>query len=224
VDINSVPLGHPFRLIEHQRSQRPMLPTRQDVAIVLCGGGPDPFAEHDRAVALCAEAGKPYELLVGNDMIAEFPGPVHHAVTLHADKLSACFTGPRRSKGYPLPDKVWSHRPYTGVSDWTRDWSGSTGLFGVKIFRELGFVHIILCGVPMTVDGGHFLRKQPWHDATNFTKGWEMRWAQLKPYVRSFSGWTLQNLGEPTVKWLKTEIEDKHRQPAPPTSGQGLKA
>jgi hypothetical protein len=170
-------------------------------------------------------AGSPkIELFIGNDMIAEYPGKVEHALTLHPDKLATCWTGPRRTKGYPTPDKVWAHRPFTGITHWTRDWSGSTGLFAVKVARELGFVHIILCGVHMSEASGHFIRKQPWQAADQFRKAWVMRLPQLRPYVRSFGGWTKDNLGEPTVEWLRETIEDQHRQPAPPTIGQGLKA
>lgn len=219
----NLPLGHPFRLIEHQRSTPPSLPTRQDIAIVVCGGG-EPFAEYDRAFAMCHEAGKQHEVFIGNDMIAEFPSYAHHALTLHPDKLSACWTGPRRTKGFPTPGKIWAHRPFTGVSDWTRDWSGSTGLFAVKVARELGFVHIILCGVHMSCESGHFIRKAPWVAADGFQRGWEARWDQLKPYVRSFGGWTKENLGEPTVEWLAQEIVDQHPQPEPPTYRQGMKA
>jgi hypothetical protein len=220
----SLPLGHPFRLIEHQRSVRQMLPTRQDIAIIVCGGG-DPFVELAQAVATCASANKKFELFAGNDMIAEFSGDIDHALTLHPDKLSVCWTGPRRTKGYPLPGRVWAHRPYSGVSDWTRDWSGSTGLFAVKVARELGFVHILLCGVHMSEDSGHFIRKAPWVHANGFRRGWEMRLPQLRPYVRSFGGWTEQTFGRPTVEWLAGDIEDQHRQSEPPSYAQkGLKA
>ena len=216
------PLGSPFRLIEHQRSGAIALPTRQDVAIVICGGG-DPFAEFKRATDMCFEVEKPYTIFAGNDMIAEFCGHMQNALTLHPDKIGH-WLGKRRANGFEPPDKIWSHRPFTGVSDWTRDWAGSTGLFCVKVARELGFVHVMLCGVHMSIESDHFVRKAPWKNAIGFRRGWEMRWPALRPYVKSFGGWTKENLGEPTIEWLREDIEDKHRQHAPPTHNRGQTA
>lgn len=192
-----------------------MLPTRQDVAIVICGGG-DPFAEAERAVSLCDAAQKGYEIFVGNDMISMWPGSVDHALTLHPDKL-AMWIGKRSTNHFPPPLHVWAHRPFTGVTDWTRDWAGSTGLFAVKVARELGFVHILLCGVHMSEDSGHFVRKTRWDACSTFLRGWEMRRAALSPYVRSFGGWTREQYGLPSAEWLTADIEDRHRESAPPT-------
>lgn len=192
-----------------------MLPTRQDVAIVICGGG-DPFAEAERAIDLCEVASKPYEIFVGNDMIGLWPGHVHHALTLHPDKLTM-WTGKRMTSHFSPPDHTWAHRPFSGISDWTRDWAGSTGLFAVKVARSLGFVHVILCGVHMSEDSGHFVRKQRWDACSSFLRGWEIRRAALEPYVRSFGGWTRAQYGLPDPEWLMREIEDRHREQAPET-------
>lgn len=184
-------------------------PTTQDTAIVMCGGG-DPFAEYALALELCARAKRKATIFAGNDMIEKFPGDIVHAVTLHPDKLQLWL--PRRTKaGYNAPEKVWAHRNYeTNVTHWTRDWSGSTGLFCVKIARENGFTHIITCGVHMTVEGKHFVRGQPWNAADGFRRGWTARLRELKPYVRSFGGWTREQLGEPTEEWLRQDIADEH--------------
>jgi hypothetical protein len=201
-----------------------MLPTRQDAAIVVCGGG-DPLGELEVAKALCKLAHKPYTLFAGNDQIGNLPDEIEHAATLHPDKLTM-WTGKRITNGWPAAKHTWAHRPFSGISDWTRDWSGSTGLFCVKIARELGFVHIILCGVHMDADSGHFLRKQRWDACSQFIRAWEMRDAMLKPYVRSLGGWTRERFMPPTREWLRLEIEDRHRQPAPPTfnPNAGMKA
>lgn len=185
-------------------------PTTQDVAIIMGGGG-DPFAEWSLAKAMCERAGKHASIFAGNDMIEFFPEDIDHAITLHPDKLMLWLPR-RKAAGFNDPPKVWAHSAYEGsVTHWTRDWSGSTGLFGVKVARENGFVHVVLCGVHMNVDSNHFVRGQPWDASTNFRKGWVPRLDELRPYVRSFDGWTREELGAPTEDWLRTDIEDVHR-------------
>jgi hypothetical protein len=101
---------------------------------------------------------------------------------------------------------IWCHRSYLGFSHHTRDWQGSSGLFMVKIALEEGFTHIILCGVPMDVDANHITRHKPWHGAPGFARGWHRHMQELKPFVRSMSGWTQQVLGAPDMLWLALDI------------------
>ena len=191
-----------FRLV-------PRAPTTQEAAIVMGGGG-YPFAEYTLARTLCEKAERTITIFAGNDMIEKFPDYIDHAVTLHPDKLQLWLPR-RRAAGFNVPDKVWAHREYAGaVTDWTRDWAGSTGLFCAKVARELGFVHIILCGVPMTEEASHFIRNEPWHHANGFIRGWNAHLEELRPYVRSYSGWTKEQLGEPTEQWLRETIVDQH--------------
>ncbi len=198
---------------------RALSPTRQDVAVVMCGGG-DPFAEYVQAKELCAKAERTITIFAGNDMIEKFPEDIMHAITLHPDKLSIWLPR-RRAAGLNVPEKVWAHRNYEGaVTHWTRDWSGSTGLFCVKIARELGFVHVITCGVHMTVEGKHFVRDQPWNAAHGFRRGWNAHMKELQPYVRCYGGWTQEQFGTPTETWLRTDIVDQHT----PRPLAGLKA
>jgi hypothetical protein len=185
-------------------------PTTQDIAIVMCGGG-EPFEEYENIARMCERSGKVASIFAGNDMIEKFPGDVAHAVTLHPDKLKTWLSR-RKSAGFSDVQKVWAHRNYEGsVTNWTRDWSGSTGLFCIKIARECGFVHIVTCGVHMTTEANHFVRKQPWLSAHGFRRGWMIRLPEIRPYVRSMGGWTQEELGAPTEEWLNTEIEDQHR-------------
>lgn len=184
-------------------------PTRQDTAIVVCGGG-DPFAEYQLARELCEKAERNVTIFAGNDMIEKFPGHVDHAISLHPDKFQLWL--PRRNAaGFNRAERVWAHRNYEHfVTHWTRDWSGSTGLFCVKVARECGFTHVILCGVHMTVEASHFIRNQPWNAALGFRRGWTAHMRDLRPYVRSYGGWTRDELGEPTEEWLRQEIADRH--------------
>ena len=185
-------------------------PTTQDIAVVMCGGG-DPFAEWEIVKAMCERACKKISIFAGNDMIEMFPGDIAHAISLHPDKFKLWLPR-RKAAGFNDPPKVWAHRNYEGaVTHWTRDWSGSTGLFCIKVARENGFVHIVTCGVHMNVDSDHFIRKQPWNAASSFRRGWVGRMPELRPYLRSMGGWTQEQFGAPTEDWLRTDIEDQHR-------------
>lgn len=184
-------------------------PTRQDAAIVVCGGG-DPFADFAKAKELCAQAKRNITIFAGNDMIEMMPDDITHAVSLHPEKFTMWLPR-RKAKGFNEPERIWAHRNYHSVvTHWTRDWAGSTGLFCAKVAREMGFVHILLCGVPMTVEADHFVRKQPWVNALGFQRGWAAHVIEIKPYLRSYGGWTKELLGEPTEQWLRSNIEDKH--------------
>lgn len=129
---------------------------KADIAICV-GGGNDPLAEYAAAKALCDAAGKTCEAFVCNDTLAVFPGVIDHACSLHPDKWPH-WRSLRDRAGYPMPTRLWAHRSYPGFTDWTRDWQGSSGLFMVKVAREMGYTHIILCGIPMTVEGNQIGR------------------------------------------------------------------
>lgn len=177
-----------------------------DVAI-LVGGGHDPLAEYEEARKLCEANGKSYANFVCNDMIQCFPGTIHHGCTLHPDKYHY-WRVMRERAGYTPPIRLWAHRSYPGFHNWTKDWQGSSGLFMVKVARELGYTHIILCGIPMTIEGEHFARGQRWNAAPAFQRGWDHVRGKLRPFVRSMSGWTRDTFGVADAEWLRSEIPD----------------
>lgn len=184
----------------------PYISTRE-VGVVIGGGG-DPLSQYEAAKALCALAGKTQlEIIACNDMIALFPDELHNAVTLHPDKMPS-WLRLRQEHGFNDPPRLWAHRSYRGFTHHTRDWQGSSGLISTKIAREIGLTHIILCGVPMTVEDDHFVRHQRWNAAHGFRRGWVRHIPTLKPFVRSMSGWTLEQFGEPTIAWLQENIPD----------------
>lgn len=191
-----------------------------DVALIVGGGG-DPLSEYEAARQMVEVAGKTWETFVCNSAIPFFPDKIDNACTLHPDQMNA-WTYARNAKGLPMPyGRTWAHRPYNGFSNYTKDWQGSSGLFMVKVARECTHTHIILCGVPMTVEDKHFVRHQEWNAAHGFRRGWNRHLDQLRPFVRSMSGWTKKELGAPTFTWINDEIPDPnplHWQPL------GLKA
>jgi hypothetical protein len=188
-----------------------------DVALVV-GGGNDPLAEFESAAAMCRDAGLSYTTLVCNDMIANFPHIIDHAVSLHPEKMKR-WVYLRNQADFPALTRTWSHRPFLGFTNHTKDWQGSSGLICVKIARELGFTHIILCGVPMTVEGEHFSRNQRWNAAPGFWRGWHIRIDELKPFVRSYAGETFNAFGAPDVVWLTAIIPDPTPMRGPETGG-----
>lgn len=195
-------------------------PAKQDIALIVGGGG-DPISEFDAAKVLCDVAHKTIATFVCNDMIALFPHRIDFGGTLHPDKMITWMNA-REKNGHPMPvSTTWAHRPYKGFTNHTKDWQGSSGLFMTKIARENGYTHIILCGVPMAVEFDHFVRHVRWNAAPGFIRGWRRQHHELAPFVRSMSGWTKEQFGEPTFTWLTDEIPDLH--PMRPQTG-GLKA
>ncbi len=179
-----------------------------DIAICI-GGGNDPIAEFETAKALCVATGKSYAVFACNSILATLPGIITHGITLHPD-LWQGWRSLRERTGHPMPLRLWAHRPYPLFTDYTKDWQGSSGLFAVKIARELGYTHIILCGIPMTAEGRHFVREQLWHEADGFRKGWARVQGSLRPFVRSMSGWTKEHFGFPDPAWLVADIADPY--------------
>jgi hypothetical protein len=136
-----------------------------------------------------------------NDQIASFPRPCI-AVTLHPGKLGL-WKAARQNSRHPMPDEYWGHREAPGITRHTPDWLGSCGLFAVKIaLVEYRIGKVILCGVPMTANGGHFARRRDWRDVQGFVPYWGQRIAEIAPHVRSWSGWTREQLGVPTREFL----------------------
>ena len=188
----------------------------RDVALII-GGSEAVWDEYMKAAELCVLASKEFEIFCCNDMIAEYPREIDHAVTLHPPKFEMWRTARKRA-GYPPLTRVWGHRKLMiikgpngsresiawGATDQSDDLGGSVGLLATKIAYELGYRKIILCGVPMTCEAGHFTRKTRWLAAHGFRKGWTrpqvMKWG---PSLRSMSGWTAERFGMPTVEWLR---------------------
>ena len=182
---------------------------------LVVGGGGDPLSEYGAARAMCEHAGKTVATFVCNDTLTIFPDVVDYAGTLHPDKMHGWERERRRNK-LPMPfGQTWCHRSYVGFSHHTRDWQGSSGLFMTKVALEAGFTHIILCGVPMEVEAEHIIRHQPWHSAPGFIRGWSRHMIEIKPFVRSMSGWTQQELGAPTGLWIVSEIPRGPFRPEP---------
>lgn len=178
---------------------------RGDLAIsiaAIVGGSPSVWAEIGWTAALAKDAGRAVRYFVINDMIPLFPGPCT-AVTLHPAKLNNDgWLAQRERNGWPAPEAVWAHVGHEGVTDFTDDWRGSSGLFALKVAFELGCDKAILCGVPMEAAAGHILRAEPWTAAEQFMTGWKFHLAEIKDKARSWGGWTGATLGKPDLAFL----------------------
>lgn len=101
----------------------------------------------------------------------------------------------RANAGLNRPE-TWAHKPYRGVDRSTPDWGGSSGLFAVKVALEAGFDEIVLAGIPMS-ETPHFYTDRPWNHAPRYRRAWEARIEELRPVLRSMSGWTKEMFGAP---------------------------
>jgi ADP-heptose:LPS heptosyltransferase len=182
--------------------------TGRKVAIVV--GGADNWADDfERAKWFCTTYGCAPEIFYINDHIGTFRDGV--AVTLHPDKIAA-WLQQRRADRLPDPSEIWGHKPSPGrgVTHWTDDWRGSSGLFAIAVAMKKGHDRVILAGVPMESTANHFIRHQKWLACPAFLPGWKQKQTVLAPIVRSLSGgWTQQTFGEPDAAWLGVETERK---------------
>lgn len=140
------------------------------------------------------------------DMIADWPGRVDYGVSLHPER-NAGYLKERKRKGYPGRPQIWSHRNSgaggRALTDReTTDWAGSSGLLAVKVLLAEGFERIVLAGVPMTKEAGHYRRGEPWAQAKRYLGPWKARVDELRPFVRSMSGYTKALLGAPSPDWF----------------------
>lgn len=91
--------------------------------------------------------------------------------------------------------------------------SSGSGLYGAKVALADGFDKIVMAGIPMTPEGGHFLpnsknvagarRGTVWTGQSSFVCGMNDTLPRLMSKVKSMSGYTRQVLGEPTSEWFR---------------------
>ncbi|WP_414461810.1 hypothetical protein [Hyphomicrobium sp. DY-1] len=166
---------------------------------LVLGGGASVWTDAEAALDLAE-----FDFVIAaNDIGAHWAGKIDVFCSLHPEKLEGWIRA-RREKGHPDGFTTWAHKKIAGcpVDRATSDWKGSSGLFAVKIARELGYERIVLCGVPMSAEGAHFFDDNPWDASKTFRQAWINRRAEIAPYVRSMSGWSRSMLGEPSSDWL----------------------
>lgn len=90
--------------------------------------------------------------------------------------------------------------------------SASSGIYGAKVALHDGFDKVILAGVPMSPEAGHFkpesktvsgqVRGKVWTGHGAFVVGFNEAVPHLIGKVKSMSGHTQQVLGAPNAEWL----------------------
>lgn len=189
------------------------------IAIVL-GSAAGVLQEIIDMQSLCAFDG----VVACNDMIAHWSGTLDAAVTLHPEHMAE-WLAQREASGFPAPAKVivakewreWFRHieleeklplkpdvvtPYRfeGQAD-----SGTSGLFALKVaLVDLGYSKAICCGMPMTMEAGHFnsTASDPWFGAIRHRAGWEQALPAIAGRARSTSGWTAELLGQPDAAFV----------------------
>jgi len=154
-----------------------------------------------------------------NDVGTVYEDRIDHWCTLHPEKFHN-WQSLREKNGYNTDYVAWSYEPNSPletreikprIDKWTdyrypgMDGSGSSGLFAVKIAQEQGFNRIVLAGIPMKADEGHYFDHQVWSELDQFLVAWELSLRYIRDTVRSMSGWTQKLLGSPTPQWLAGE-------------------
>jgi hypothetical protein len=182
-------------------------------AAILIGGAQFVFKEYEQAKQLCMQVGVGWSTFVANDICTIFPDDIDHACMIHTDSVNP-WIEKRLEKGYSAPNQVWSHRfsekRNQGIAKYVTHvnecWRGSVGLFMVQVAQRLDFQACLLCGVPMSPEQLHIIRKIRWTQAIGFQNGWIVHKKQIAPIVRSFSGWTMQEFGFPDASWLHSRL------------------
>lgn len=159
--------------------------------------------------------------------VLDYPGEVTDWVWFHTELFEDI--GLRRvRRGFPPIQNYWSikHGGKTRIGtandvpikyiDWTG--GGASGLIACVIaLRELQMDRVVLCGIPMTAEGGQYDSIKTWKEATKHQHAWVENKGMLLGRVRSFSGWTLQLLEgkTPTKEWLADADGDAGAKAAP---------
>lgn len=83
--------------------------------------------------------------------------------------------------------------------------SASSGIYGAKIALDDGHDRVVLAGIPMQADDGHFSRGKNWNQCDAFLSGLRHSIPYMQGKVKSMSGLTAELLGKPSPEWLTGE-------------------
>lgn len=148
-----------------------------------------------------------------NNIGRDWEGRLDYWCTLHPESTRDWSGGiqkvlaDRLAAGRNRP-QVWAHKRADGIDrvsgdEKTSPWmKGSSGLLCVRALRMEGFERIVLAGVPMSKDGGHYYDGKDWLQFDHYTAAWKTLRDELAPYVRSMSGLTRELFGEPSPDWI----------------------
>jgi hypothetical protein len=182
--------------------------------VLVIGRAQGTWREVDAANTLVGSIAGPFDEVVAiNDAGHDFPR-VDHWVSFHGDKFER-WMQIRKANGFDPVAQLWTstygrkESAYErklgalGVRKVTYTGGGSSGLVATIVaLVYLQATHIVLAGIPMVSEAGHYNEKGDWKEAVKHRSAWRDQLHNLKPNVRSMSGWTADELGIPDKQWL----------------------
>lgn len=171
--------------------------------VALCvGGAPTVWKELEAAKALVGD--RAHVVIVTNHAGRFYEGDIDAWVTLHPE-LFEPWRDERAAKRLNTDYRSLVYDGRKKVADteaYRQRWNGSSGLFAAQLALDaMGCGGVILCGVPLEREAGHFHAPGLWHMADHYRDG--MRQAKAEgAQVRSMSGWTADLFGRPDEEWL----------------------
>lgn len=173
------------------------------IALIL-GGAPSVWAEASKAGALVWP--RPQIVVAANLAGVAYGDRLDGWATLHPDELPAWQASRQGNEDY---------RTFT-PDETPERWPGSSGLYAAQVaLFEMGASGVILCGVPLEADQGHFQRpRERWAVTDEYRRACEVAILQVGGRIRSMSGWTASLFGQPTAEWVDAINISKPAQPA----------
>lgn len=181
---------------------------------LILGGARNLFSEIEKAESLFT----PDIIIATNHAGVNFARPFDYWCSFHPDKFPDWIER-RRKFDRPMPPMLVTARHRRSVvmvltkkTDlgipirFIDSWGGSSGLLAVTLALGLGCQRVVLAGVPLEKQDAHFDSDKPWLEASKYRAAWLQHVPQMRKRVRSFSGWTAEQLGVVTEEWLRNEI------------------
>lgn len=170
------------------------------IALIL-GGAPTWEAEAMAAADLLP--GVRRMVVAANLAGVHWSGKLDAWATEHPERLAewACQRkGPAASRHF-VPAGLAMCPP--GTEQAADRWNGSSGLYAAQVaLFELGATAIVLCGIPMDSEAGHFIYPGSWAGTADYRLGFEAALRECGGRIRSMSGWAAGLFGQPTPEWL----------------------
>lgn len=159
------------------------------IALIL-GGAMSVWDDHTAAEELLCRG----RLVVAANLAGiQYPGRLDAWATLHPDEMPGWMARRQSNVDY---------RTFT-PADTPERWPGSSGLYAAQVaLFEMGAAGVILCGVPMDSEAGHFTGRTPWESVTDYRQAFVQALPEIGGRVRSMGGWTQALFGAPTSEWI----------------------
>jgi hypothetical protein len=134
-----------------------------------------------------------------------YSGDIDHWVSVHPECF-ATWRPMRAAKGWNEDYLTWGHVLRPATDRVTRQWGGSSGMFGATVALEYGYEEIILCGIPMDMRAGHLYDKRKIPNLFDqYLGAWQRHAEKYCLKVRSMSGWTRKLLESARKKQVRID-------------------